>query len=449
MQGKLNIMDDYSKKSDKLWHKANQLIPNGNSLLSKQKTLFLPQGWPTYFSKTNGLQVWDLEGVQYTDFIMSVGTNTLGYNNHHVNEKVKAVVSEGVMSTLNCPEEVYLAERLVDLHPWADMVKFARTGGEANAIAVRIARAATGRNHVAICGYHGWHDWYLAANLRADSLDQHLIPGLKANGVNTELKGTTHSFHYNDFGALEKIIATNDLAAVVMEVERSSPPQNGFLEKVRKICSEKNIVLIFDECTSGFRETFGGLHLKYGVYPDIAMFGKALGNGYAINSVLGRREIMEHAKESFISSTNWTERIGPTAALATLEQMEELKSWELLVENGNYFRNGLREFLNSRKMDVQFTGLIPLSVTQIICNFISQSEEVAFRTLITKRFLEYNILSYNLFYLSVLHTPSLLDRYLHIYSIIIDDIIDKINSGLSIEQQLGGDPAHLTFGRLS
>ena len=179
------------------------------------------------------------------------------------------------------------------------------------------------------------------------------------------------------------------------------------------------------------------------------MFGKALGNGYAINSVLGRREVMEHAKHSFISSTNWTERVGPAAALATLEQMEELKSWEILIENGKYFRSGLQKVLKNRKMDVKFTGLIPLSVTQIQSDLISLSEETAFRTLITKKFLEHYILSNNLFYLSVLHTPPLLDEYLNVYSTIIDDIVENINRGVSIKEQLCGEPAHLTFGRLS
>jgi len=208
------------------------------------------------------------------------------------------------MSTLNCPEEVELAERLVHLHPWAQMVRFARSGGEANAIAVRIARAATGRDSVAFCGYHGWHDWYLATNLQNSSgLEEHLLPGLEPNGVPLSLAGTAHPFSYNRLDQLEAIVSNHKLAAVKMEVQRTDPPEPGFLQGVRQLCDRHGIVLIFDECTSGFRETFGGLHLKFGIQPDMAMFGKALGNGYAITAIIGRSSIMESAQSTFISST--------------------------------------------------------------------------------------------------------------------------------------------------
>ena len=201
------------------------------------------------------------------------------------------------MSTLNCPEEVYLAETLIEIHQWADMVRFARSGGEANAIAIRIARAATGRDKVAVCGYHGWHDWYLATNLGDNSgLEEHLLPGLNPNGVPKGLEGTVKPFSYNQLNEIKEIVKDNELAAIKMEVQRNEEPNESFLHEIRKICNENQIVLIFDECTSGFRETFGGLHKKYGVEPDMAMFGKALGNGYAITATIGKSEIMEAAQ---------------------------------------------------------------------------------------------------------------------------------------------------------
>ena len=150
----------------KLYEKAKTLIPGGTMLLSKRPEMFLPHHWPSYFSKAKGCEVWDLDGNKYLDMsIMGIGTNTLGYGNEEVDNAVRSVIDKGNMSTLNCPEEVWLAEKLIEINPWADMVRFARTGGEANAIAIRIARAATGKDKVAICGYHGWHDWYLSANL--------------------------------------------------------------------------------------------------------------------------------------------------------------------------------------------------------------------------------------------------------------------------------------------
>ena len=319
----------------KLWKRAKNVIPGGNMLLSKRPEMFLPEQWPAYFSKAKGCQVWDLDGRQYTDMcIMGIGTNTLGYGHPEVDDAVLQTVAAGNMSTLNCPEEVYLAEKLVELHPWADMVRFARTGGEANAIAIRIARAASGKDNVAICGYHGWHDWYLSANLGDDkSLDGHLLPGLNPNGVPRNLKGTVFPFGYNNYEELERLVEVHEIGVIKMEVSRNTGPENQFLHKVRQLATAKGIVLIFDECTSGFRQTFGGLHKLYGVEPDMAMFGKALGNGYAITATIGRREIMEAAQSTFISSTFWTERIGPSAALKTLEVMDRIKSWEVIFGN--------------------------------------------------------------------------------------------------------------------
>src|SRR5690606_13671436 len=242
----------------KLYRRAKKIIPGGTMLLSKRPEMFLPDQWPAYFSRSKGCTVWDLDNNSYVDMsIMGIGTNTLGYGHPEVDEAVLKIVRDGNMSTLNCPEEVYLAEKLVELHPWADMVRLARSGGEINSIAIRIARAATGRDKIAICGYHGWHDWYLSTNLKDDqNLDGHLLPGLEPLGVPKGLTGTTLPFNYNKIEELEQIVAGNpgQIAAIKMEVSRNSGPEDGFLDKVRKIASENNIVLIFDECTSGFRE---------------------------------------------------------------------------------------------------------------------------------------------------------------------------------------------------
>ena len=296
-----------------LWKRAKKLIPGGNMLLSKRAEMFLPEHWPSYFSKAKGCKVWDLDGRELIDMsIMGIGTNLLGYSHPVVDLAVSRAIQNGNMSTLNCPDEVYLAERLIKLHPWADMVRYARSGGEANAIAIRIARAATGKEVVAICGYHGWHDWYLATNLQNESgLEEHLLPGLEPNGVPHGLAGTVHPFSFNRLDQLESIASAHELAAVKMEVQRNSPPDPGFLEGVRELCTRRGIVLIFDECTSGFRETFGGLHLKYDVQPDMAMFGKALGNGYAITATIGRRAVMEAAQSTFSAAHSGLNELAP------------------------------------------------------------------------------------------------------------------------------------------
>lgn len=316
-------------KGQELYKKAKRLIPGGTSLLSKRPEQLLPENWPAYYSKSKGCEVWDLDGNHYYDcFLMGVGTNTLGYANEAVDEAVAKVVKEGNLTSFNCPEEVWLAEKLIELNPWAGGVRYTRGGGEANSMCVRIARAYTGKDKVAICGYHGWHDWYVSVNLgETDALAGHLLPGIPTNGVPKELRGTSIPFHYNDFAELEEIVANNDLAAVKMEVCRNFGPEDNFLQKVRDLCTKHGIVLIFDECTSGFRETYGGLYMKYGVNPDMTIFSKTMGNGYAIAAVIGKKEIMDAAQGSWISSTFWTERIGPSAALASLAEMKRVKSW--------------------------------------------------------------------------------------------------------------------------
>ena len=392
-----------------LWARAKKLIPGGSMLLSKRAEMYLPQGWPAYFSRTEGCSVWDLDGREFRDLsLMGIGTNILGYSRPEVDAAVHETVNKGNLSTLNAPEEVYLAEKLIELHPWADMVRYARSGGEACAIAVRIARAASGKDKVAFCGYHGWHDWYLAANLSDDdSLTGHLLPGLEPNGVPKALTGTSIPFQFNDLDQITAIMEADDqIGTIYMEVQRSDPPKEGFLEGVRALATKHNAVLIFDECTSGFRRSFGGLHLHYGVEPDLATFGKTLGNGYAITAVIGRAEVMEAAQTSFISSTFWTERIGPTAALATLGVMEAENATQRVHEIGTSVQTVWEKLGADAGLTVTTGGLPALA------NFtISGLDPLAVKTYITARMLDFGYLASNSLYASIVHTDDVLDEY--------------------------------------
>ena len=245
--------------------------------------------------------------------MMAIGACVLGYADPDVDGAVKAAIDAGSASTLNAPEEVELAELLCELHPWADMVRYARAGGEAMMIAVRIARAHTRRDKVAFSGYHGWCDWYLAANLADEAaLDGQLMPGLDPAGVPRGLKGTALPFHYNRLDQLKAIVDANrgELGAIVMEPQRGEAPAPGFLEAVRDIATDIGAVLIFDEVTTGWRMTDGGIHTLLGVNPDIAVFAKAMANGYPMAAIIGTSPVMEAAQSTFISSTNWTERVG-------------------------------------------------------------------------------------------------------------------------------------------
>jgi glutamate-1-semialdehyde 2,1-aminomutase len=429
-----------------LWNKAKRLIPGGNMLLSKRAEMFLPEKWPSYFSRAKGHEVWDLDGRKYRDMsIMGIGTNILGYGRAEVDNAVISAVGLGNLSTLNCKEEVQLAEKLIELHPWADMARFARSGGEANAIAIRIARAATGRDTIAICGYHGWHDWYLATNLQHKTgLSQHLLPGLEPAGVPKGLEGSVQPFGYNDFEQLLEISNKHNLAAVKMEVQRSAKPSKDFLQRVRDLCTTKGIVLIFDECSSGFRETYGGLHLKYNVNPDMAMFGKTLGNGYAITAIIGKRDVMQAAQKSFISSTFWTERIGPTAALAALGVMENEKSWQIATSLGQRMQDGWRILAERNGLEIRMMG-IPALASFVV----GSGNSLKYKTYITQEMLKKGYLAGTTFYASTSHTEGIIDSYLDELDLVFCQIGQCERGLIQIDELLDGPVCHDGFKRLN
>jgi glutamate-1-semialdehyde 2,1-aminomutase len=432
----------------KLYKRAKRVIPGGNMLLSKRPEMFLPDKWPSYFSKSKGCKVWDLDGKEYIDMsIMGIGTNILGYGHPEVDEAVMKTVKDGNVSTFNCPEEVYLAEKLIELHPWADMVRFSRAGGEINSIAVRIARASTGKDKIAICGYHGWHDWYLSANLNSDkNLDGHLLPGLQPNGIPRGLIGTTLPFNYNDIEQLELLIKDNqgEIAAIKMEVSRNEGPKNNYLQKVRDLATENNIILIFDECTSGFRESLGGLHKKYKVEPDMAIFAKALGNGYAISACIGRKEFMQATQNTFISSTFWTERIGPTAALKTIEIMERERSWEKITKIGGNVSDGWQQLADKYGLDIYRWGLPALSGYTF-----NSDNALSYKTLITQEMLKKGYLATNCVYACIDHTQKVVNGYFQELDVIFSVIKDCENGSISIDSLLEGAVCHSGFSRLN
>ncbi|MDE5417230.1 aminotransferase class III-fold pyridoxal phosphate-dependent enzyme [Labilibaculum sp. DW002] len=434
------------RTGQKLYERAKKVIPGGTMLLSKRPEMFLPENWPAYYSKSKGCEVWDLDNNKYIDVsIMGIGTNIMGYGHQEVDAAVSEVVKNGNMSTLNCPEEVYLAEKLIDMNPWADMVRFARSGGEANAIAVRIARAASGKDKVAICGYHGWHDWYLSANLGNDEgLAQHLLPGLNPCGVPQNLKGSTLPFLYNDYEELENLVKNHDIGVIKMEVQRNEPPKNDFLKKVRKLADDYNIVLIFDECTSGFRETYGPLFKKYNVEPDITIFGKTIANGYALSAVVGKRAVMEAAQNTFISSTFWTERIGPAAALKTLEVMERDKPWEYITEMGKYVTVKWCELAQNQNLNIKTFGIPALT------GFSFESENtLKYKTFITQEMLKRGYLASTLLYPSTAHTKGIIDPYMTNLEELFHVVSQCELENKNIDDLLEGPVCHGGFKRLN
>lgn len=441
-------MRDYlSGTGQKLWEKAKKIIPGGNQLLSKRAEMFLPEHWPAYYSKAKGAYVWDLDGRKYLDMsIMGIGACPLGYADPDVNRAVIEAVKKGSMATLNAPEEVELAELLCKIHPWAKMVRYARTGGESMAIAARIARAATGRDTIAFCGYHGWSDWYLATNLKdPKGLNDHLVAGLKPAGVPKGLSGTVLPFHYNKLEELKHIVKATKgkLAAIVMEPIHGTPPEKNFLKGVRKIANKIDAVLVFDEITIGWKMTWGGAHLALGVTPDIAVFAKAMSNGFPMAAIIGKREVMEAAQDTFISSTYWTDRVGPVAALATIKKMKRVNLPKVLTEKGKRMKSIWERTAQKHGIPIT-TAQVPLIMT---FTFEGTDAKEA-KTLFTQEMLRRGILASTLYYGSLAHTDAHFARYEKAVDEVFS-IIARARAHGGVAKLLKGPVAHSHFARLN
>ncbi|MCF7687149.1 MAG: aminotransferase class III-fold pyridoxal phosphate-dependent enzyme [Cephaloticoccus sp.] len=435
-------------RTQQLYRRGRELIPGGTQLLSKRPEMYAPELWPAYFQSAKGITLTDLDGRVFQDFsTMGIGACLLGYGCDAVDEAVITRIRNGSTSTLNAPEEVALAEKLVALHPWAQQARFTRAGGEAMAVAVRIARTVTDRSVVAVCGYHGWSDWYLAANLMGgDALGGHLLPGLEPAGVPAELTGTTFTFRYNQPAELEAICARHGkrLAAIVMEPMRHDPPRDGFLEKVRAMADRFGAVLIHDEITNGFRANFGGSHLRLGVDPDIAVFAKALGNGYPIGAVIGRAAVMDGAQQAFISSTSWTEGIGSTAGLATLLEMERLQPWSRITAVADRVMQGWRDLAQSHGLAFTVHGGGNLCAL----HFGPGEDANAIRTLFTQEMLESGYLAGAGFYPCAAHTLNHVEVYLGAVDRVFADIAAARATG-NIRAKLKHREADQGFRRLT
>lgn len=425
---------------------AKILIPGGTQLLSKRPEMFAPEQWPAYYREARGCEVIDLEGRKFLDFSLGgILSTILGAADPDVNAAVIRRVSLGAMSTLQTHDEVELAQELIEVHPWAEQVRFTRSGGETMAVAVRIARAATGRDKVALCGYHGWHDWYLAANLGGESLGGHLLPGLDPAGVPAALAGHTLTFHYNRLDELDAILGnhSHELAAIVMEPTRYADPEPGFLEGVRERCDRHGIRLVFDEISVGWRLCLGGAHLKYSVTPDLAVFAKALGNGFPIGAVMGKSATMEAAQRSFISSTFWTEGVGPAAALACVRKMRRIDVPAHLAVIGVLVSKGWTELGAKHGLPVKVGGRPEMNLLAF-----DHPESAALLTLMTARMLKRGFLAAGGFNPMLAHEHHHVGRFLEALDEVFGELADAMVKG-DIAARVGGPLKHTGFARLT
>ena len=410
-----------------LWNEAKKIIPGGNGLLSKRPDRYAKDIWPTYFSKAKGCQIWDLDDNVYIDMAQNgIGTAILGYADDDVNQSVIKAINKGVNTTLNAPEEVKLAQKLLELNPSMGGVKFARGGGEAMSLAVRIARTHTKRDKVAFSGYHGWTDWYLATNLSSESnLDEHLLPGLEPSGVPSGLSGTAFPFKYNDIDDFKKLLGQHDdIGVVVLEGARYDLPSADFLKAIDIESKKRGIVVIVDEITSGLRMSESGVYRLFDFDPDIAVYGKALGNGFAISAVVGKKKVMDSAQDTFISSTMWTERVGFVAGLATLNKITDCKVHEHLIEVGTHIGNGWNELAKKHELDIFITDYKPLITFKL--NY--EEDNNLIETLFIQEMLKRGYLASTSVYITYAHTIEIANKYLENVDEVFEIMSDAINN---------------------
>ncbi len=437
-----------------LYKRAKDMIPGGTQLFGKRQEMFAPEQWPAYFSEARGCHVTDLDGNRYLDMsTCGIGATVLGYADPDVTAAVVDRAQRGTLCMLNPPEEVELASLMLQLHPWAGGVRFARTGGEAMTVAVRIARAGTGRDRVAFCGYHGWHDWYLAANLPTDPTDTladrlgnwHLLPGLRPAGIPRGLAGTAIPFNYNKIDELRSLVKSHgsELAAIVMEPTRHHVPAPGFLEGVRELADQCGARLVFDEISIGWKLALGGAHLKFGIRPDLAVFSKSTGNGYPMAAVIGTHEAMQAAQETFISSALWTESIGPTAAVAAIRKMMRIDVRAHIARIGQRVQDGLGRLASAHRVPWRVLGHPAMMAYQF-----DHPQAAALQTLWTVRMLDRGILSVAGFFPMLTHQDEHVDQYLAACEPVFAELATAMEKE-DIAQRIGGPVKHVGFQRLA
>ena len=436
------------KNPKKLQAYAKKIIPGVSQLFGKRPEVYLPGGkWPTYYTKAKGVKLWGIDNKKFLDFTMvGVGASVLGYADEDVNRAAIKAVKFGSMTTLNVPDEIELAEMLLKIHSWADNVRYARTGGESMSIAIRLARAYTKKEKILFCGYHGWHDWYLSANIKSKkNLNTHLLPGLEPLGVPKSLQGSVIPFRFNNYYDIEKIVKKNakNCAAIVLEPCRDFLPMKNYLKDLRTIANKNNCVLIFDEITSGWRLDTSGAHKKFGVNPDIAIFGKTIANGIPMGAIIGKKKIMQYADRTFISSAFWTERIGPACAIAFIKKHKKLQIGKKLIKIGKRIKGIWRTAADNFDLKINIKGIDPLASFKL-----ESSNWPITLTFFIQEMLKKGILASDKCYANNKHSEELLKKYEKACFEVFEEI-SRLEKRKEIKNNLDGPVKKMSFGRLN
>ena len=440
-------MPDVSK-SNTHYKEAEQFIAGPTMLLSKKPSLYAPDCWPAYYRRAWGSQIEDLDGNVFVDFMGDVGATLLGRSDPDVNAAVHQAVDSGNFCMQNFPRDIELAKTLTEIIPSAEQVRFVRGGGEADMVAIRIARGYTGKDLIAFCGYHGWHDWYLAANLGDSTrLDGHLLPGLLPMGVPKQLGGTALPFEYNNIDSLKELLESKpgQFAVIIMETTRYNHPADSFLQGIRKLADRHDAVLIFDEVVTGFRMALGGAQEYFGVTPDMSTFAKTISNGYPMGAVVGRRKIMKTIEKQFISSTYWTDAIGTAAAIATIKKIRQTGAVDYVWKIGKELMKGLEDALRSSGLDGRVKGWP--SFFKLTFNHENPDTVRAISTMYTRCQLARGFLCSGIHYMMTTHTTEQVQDYLTVAKQSMREIKSALDNG-TLMQEIDNNPSRPLFRRL-
>jgi len=424
-------------KSEEYWSRAKGLIPAGTQCLSKGPTQFVDGVAPKYLKRGKGCHVWDVDGNEYIDLGMGLRTVILGYGYPAVNEAIKKQLEDGINFTLMHPLEVEVAELLKRTILCAEAVRFGKNGGDVTTAAVRAARAYTGRDKVAICGYHGWHDWYIVTTERN-------------KGVPKILKQLSFTFQYNNVESLKQLFDTYDdeFAAVIMEPVGVTPPADGFLKDVKKLTHDNGAVLIYDEIITGFRFALGGAQEYFNVIPDLATFGKAMSNGMPVSALVGKEEIMRVFNETFWSFTFGGECLSLAASIATINELKKKKVIDFIWKQGRKLQNGYNKLTKEHGVEkyTQCAGYPPSSLIKFFGK--TPDESLLMKSLVQQELLKRGILWAAYHALSYAHEDKEISTTLEAFDDALG-ILDKAILKGKIEESLEGKPVKPVFREIT
>ena len=403
-------MKNIFKNGIKLYKNASKIIPGGVQLLSKRPEIFLPDQWPSYYKSAKGCEIVTFDDIKLYDFTnSSVGMCPLGYANPIVNKSVIKAINKGNTTTLNSHLEYECAKLLIDTHKWSDMVRFTKSGGEAMSVAVRIARTYKKQDKILFCGYHGWHDWYISANIKnTNKLNKHLLPGVSSLGIPKALGGLAEPFEFNNTDDFKKkfLKSYKKLSCVVLEPARAFHCDIKFVKTIRKLCTKFNIPLIFDEITLGWHYTLGGYHKTIDITPDVAVFSKGTTNGFPLGAIIGKKKIMKATSDTFISSAYWTENIGFAAAIATINYMKKNNVSEKLISKGRKIKKIWSDIGSDENLPILITGIDSLPSFSFDH---SKSDEII--TFFTQEMLKEGFLAHGSCYMMTAHSDKIIKKY--------------------------------------